>query len=213
MSKIYLEIFDREKKKVFQQLSHFQKDGYLAGGTALALQIGHRKSFDFDIFVDKAITNMFKLKVSQVFGRVDFYLDGIDQISFTTREKVNIAFVWYYFKRLFSTVRSGAIDLAAVNDITADKAYTIGRRAVWRDYVDIFFLLKKKITTLEQIILLSQKKFAGQFNEVLFLEQLTYFEDLRTEPIQFLRKDYSPAAITKFLEEQVRQYTRKKLAK
>lgn len=211
MSKIYLEIFNKEKKKVFQQLAHFQKDGYLAGGTALALQIGHRQSFDFDVFVDKAISKRFKLKVSQIFGKVDFYLDSIDQISFTTKEKSNITFVWYYFKRLFPPVKSDSISLASVDDIAADKAHTIGRRAVWRDYVDIFCLLKKKILTLPQIIKLAQKKFSGQFNDVLFLEQLTYFEDLRTEPIQFLRKDYSPAVIAKFLEEEVRQYLKKRL--
>ena len=50
MSKIFLEILDPERQKVFTRLTAFCDDGYLAGGTALALQLGHRVSIDFDVF-------------------------------------------------------------------------------------------------------------------------------------------------------------------
>lgn len=55
MSKIYLEILDKERIKIFQKMGDFKRIGYLAGGTALALQIKHRKSFDFDIFTLKSM--------------------------------------------------------------------------------------------------------------------------------------------------------------
>lgn len=48
--------------------------------------------------------------------------------------------------------------LASVKDIAADKAHTIGRRAAWRDYVDIFCLIKEKHLTLAQIIKLAKEK-------------------------------------------------------
>ena len=54
MSEIHLELFDTNRQNVFVQLSEFKTFGYLAGGTALALQINHRKSFDFDIFINAA---------------------------------------------------------------------------------------------------------------------------------------------------------------
>jgi len=64
----------------------------LAGGTALSLQITHRKSFDFDVFVGKEIDNKLRLEVKKVFGNVDFYVNSSDQISFATKRGINITF-------------------------------------------------------------------------------------------------------------------------
>jgi hypothetical protein len=50
MDKLYWEILDGERKKLLPIFSSFKDDFYLAGGTALALQIGHRDSIDFDLF-------------------------------------------------------------------------------------------------------------------------------------------------------------------
>jgi len=186
MSKIHLELLDKKRQAIFYQLSHFKKSGYLAGGTALALQINHRRSVDFDVFVDKSISKNFKLKVKKIFGAVNFYVNSSDQISFNIEEGVGVTFVWYYYPRISSLVSTNSISLASVFDIAADKAETLGRRAVWRDYVDLFFLLKWKILSLEQIIKLAKKKFRGEFVETQFLEQLPYFADLQKTTIEFI---------------------------
>ena len=47
----------RAEKLIFEKLVKFKKPGYLAGGTALALQLGHRVSYDFDIFCGKEVSN------------------------------------------------------------------------------------------------------------------------------------------------------------
>ena len=52
MSKIYFKILDNDRMSVFDKLKAFQNEGYLAGGTALALQLNHRTSEDFDVFVN-----------------------------------------------------------------------------------------------------------------------------------------------------------------
>ena len=139
MSKIYLDLLDENRKKIFSTLSIFKPLGYLAGGTALALQINHRISEDFDIFVNKAIDNNLRLKIKKTFGEVSFYVNTDDQISFETNNHVKITFLWYYFKPLKQFIDTDSLSLVSVDDIAADKAITIGRRAVWRDYVDIFF--------------------------------------------------------------------------
>ncbi len=56
MSKLYFEILNSKQQKVFAFLKEFSKLGVLGGGTALALQLKHRKSYDFDIFMAKSIT-------------------------------------------------------------------------------------------------------------------------------------------------------------
>ena len=206
MSKIHLDILDEKQQVVFSKLSFFKRYGYLARGTALALQIQHRKSFDFDVFVKKSVDRNLKNKIKKVFGNVTYYVDTSDQVSFKTKDDISVTFVWYPYLHLFSLVRTSSISLSIVNDIAADKAHTIGRRAVWRDYVDLFILLRKRFTTLKQICGLAGKKFGGEFNEALFLEQFCYFKDLSISPIEFLKDQYTPKEIQSFLEKEIKKY-------
>lgn len=206
MSKIHLEILDKERQKTLQLLSHFKQYGYLGGGTALSLQIAHRESFDFDVFVNKPIGAMLKKKVREIFGDVAYYVNSSEQISFQTKENIHITFLWYYFDSIFPYVPTEFLSLAAIKDIAADKAHTIGRRAVWRDYVDFFFLLKQRWVTLQEIISLAKKKFKGEFNEVLFLQQLSYFKDVEVVPITYINESFSEKQIEAFLEGQVEHY-------
>lgn len=206
MSKIHLDILDKERQGVFQLLSQFGKFGYLGGGTALALQIAHRKSFDFDIFVHKPITTSLKAAVKDIFGEVDYYVNSRDQISFRTKNNINVTFLWYYFNHLFPLLPTDSLSLASVKDIAADKAHTIGRRAVWRDYIDFFFLLKEDWVTIEEVSVWAKKKFGGEFDEALFLQQLSYFKDIESAPIEFLEKSYATEDVKKFLEEKVEQH-------
>ena len=205
MSKIHLEILDKPRQIIFSKLYGFKNFGYLAGGTALALQIQHRKSVDFDIFINKPINNYLRLKAKTVFPASVFYVNTTDQISFTTTENVNVTF-WYIYPSLLPPTTTPSISLASVNDIVADKAFTIGKRAVWRDYVDLFLLLKKEIVTLNQTIQLAKQKFSGEFNEALFLEQLSYFKDVTIVPMDFIGSSPSPSEIQSYLETQVESY-------
>lgn len=212
MSKIYLGILDKKRQETFSTLAQFKDFGYLAGGTGLALQIKHRKSFDFDVFLSKPIDNRFRLKVLNVFGdvRIDMYTE--DQMIFYTKADVGITFLWYYFDRLFPLIETGVLGLASPMDIAADKAYSIGRRAVWRDYVDMYFLLKRNIADLPKIISLTKKKFKGGFNESLFLEQLAYFKDLEVSPIEFITERPTTAEVKSFLEKKVELYIKKRFS-
>ena len=67
MSKILLDILDESRKQVFLALSHFKGKGYLGGGTALALQLGHRRSVDFDIFINTPIKDSLRREIKKNF--------------------------------------------------------------------------------------------------------------------------------------------------
>lgn len=211
MSKIFLGILDEKRLETFRKLVAFKKEGYLAGGTALALQIKHRKSVVFDVFTDRSISTSLRLKVRTIFGLVDMYTNTSDQISFYTGNHIGVTFVWYYYKPLLPQVSTSSLFLASIQDIAADKAHTLGRRAVWRDYVDIFLLLKNKTLTVEKIISLAKQKFGGEFNETQFLEQLSYFGDVSVVPIEFIDNSYTPEEIKTFLEKEVEIYLKKVL--
>ena len=213
MSKIYLEILDNERLAIFNKLKTFKSEGYLAGVTALAFQLNHRISEDFDVFINREIDNKLRLKVKEIFGDVTFYVNSTDQISFITKNNVKVTFLWYYFKPLNPTIPTASLSLASIDDITTDKAQTIGRRAVWRDYVDMFYLLKNKCVDLDKIINMANKKFKGEFVSTQFLEQMRYFDDVKTVSIEYIEKKYTDDEIKSYLQQTVEDYLKKILLK
>ena len=71
--------------------------------------------------------------------------------------------------------------------------------------------MKEKILTLDSIISLAKNKFKGEFVETQFLEQLSYFGDLKEIPINFVDKSYSSLEIKSFLEKAVSSYVKNKI--
>lgn len=206
MSKIYLEIFDQQRKDTFDMLRAFQNNCYLAGGTALALQIGHRRSVDFDLFTPKPVNTILKKKVRDTFGDVRFYINSADQISFNATRDISITLLYYWFPLLGKLIHTDSVPLAPVADILADKAHTLGRRAVWRDYGDIYYVLKENILSIEALITNAKKKFGGEFVTEQFLEQLVYYDDVEIVQINWLGKEYSTKEIQDFLKKTVYNY-------
>ena len=156
-------------------------------------------SEDFDVFINREIDNKLRLKVKKIFGEVIFSVNSTDQISFITHNGVKVTFLWYYFKPLNPAVLTASLSLASIDDITSDKAQTIRRRAVWRDYVDIFYLLKNKYVDFNKTIKMAHEKFKGEFVSTQFLEQLRYFDDVKTVPIEFVKKKYTDDEIKSYL--------------
>lgn len=214
MSKIYLEIFDPARLKTFKLLTAFKNDGVLAGGTAIALQLNHRVSFDFDIFIDHEIDDSFIRKITRTFGSgLEKIRQTKDQITFITKGDISVTFVYYPYKHLYPLVEveTDSIKLFDLRDLASNKAYVIGRRGVWRDYIDIFFLLKGHIASLESIIQDAQTRFDGDFSSKLFLEQLSYTKDLEDFKIDFIGNAHSPDTIINYLNAEVKKYLEKEL--
>jgi len=208
----YLEKLSPERQEVFRGLKHFSKNFVLAGGTAIMLQIGHRLSYDFDCFSISPLSSNLLRKLKKIFGM--FIVPRIqtsEQITFPTKNGVEVTFVYHPYKLLRKPIHTDSISLFSLDDLAANKAYTIGRRGVWRDYVDLFFFLKWDLYSIEKINVLAREKFKGEFNEKLFLEQLVYFDDVKTVPIDFLKESYREKEIKSFLEKQVEEYVKKRL--
>ena len=206
MSSIDLDILDDKRREIFLRLKSFKKKGYLSGGTALSLQIRHRRSFDFDIFLDREIKDTDLLVLKRQFLIKEIMLNTSEQLDVLTSSFVKITLAYYRYNPLFPLIETNSIPLLSVKDVAADKSHTIGRRGKWRDYVDIFFLLKEKHITISELIKLAEKKFREEFNAKLFLEQLTYFKDLDRFEISFIDKKYSRKQIEQYLIQQAKHY-------
>ena len=206
MSKLFFEIFNKARSEVFEKLSAFNKIGTLAGGTAVHLQLGKRYSYDFDIFTPEPIAKKRLSEVIAVFGEgIQKLTDSSQELSFITSRKVKVSLVHFPFKPLHLLVETKSISLFDLRDLASNKAYVIGRRGEYRDYVDMFFLVKSGLK-LRDIVKESEKRFKGAFSERLFLEQLVYFSDLKDFQIDFLKEKYSPGQVKEFLQSLVENY-------
>ena len=177
---MFLEVLDKKRKKLLSQLIFLRKYGfYMAGGTALALQLGHRTSLDFDFYTEKKFDNE---KLLRELGKRFKDIKLIQNPEQTLIVKINrkeISFFHYPYPLIYSLVRNKEIPpLASKKDIAATKVMAIIQRGTKRDFIDIYFLIKE--FGLKEIFEIANKKYPS-FNKYLALQALTYFEDAEKE--------------------------------
>ena len=171
------EILSQKQRELLPILSYFSKQNfYLARGTALALQLGHRESIDFDIFTFQEFNNLdIERELSKLSnGKRETIIDKLDEYTII-ENSVKITFLRYPFQ-IKDLLLINGIQLA--NDLTigAMKAYALGRRAKWKDYADLYVLLQSY--SLKNIIDKSKEIFGSLFSEKNFLQELAYFKDI-----------------------------------
>lgn len=84
-------------------------------------------------------------------------------------------------------------------EIASTKAYTIGRRVEYKDYIDLYFVLKEQGVSLGDVIDLSNRKYGSKFNSRLFLEQLVD-DSIEELPIKFIKNLYQRVRFLSFLK-------------
>lgn len=202
---MHLDVLKKQNRSIFKNLNFFS-DFYLAGGTALALQIGHRISVDFDLFNDQEISKTIYNKAKNVFSDYTFrpLVNNKEELTILVN-KVKITFLCYPFKVLRKFTRFQGVKLLSIQEIAATKAYTIGRRGAFKDYVDLYFIILKQYSTIEKIINLAEKKYQQEFNSRLFLEQLVYLDDIDDVDVAFLSEKVNKDELCRFFEDQARK--------
>lgn len=200
------EAFTDTAAKLFPLFNRFS-DFYLVGGTALALHLGHRKSVDFDFFSEKELPSNLLSRVKRAFSPSPVVVTyrAFEQLNLTI---AGIKTTFFYFSypviEPLLTYRGNAV--ASIHEIAAMKAFALGKRLAYKDYVDWYFLLKDQHVMLEQVIALAKKKFGGDFNDRLFLGQLVSFDEVSTQQIDFLRDPIDRETIETFLKTTVRSF-------
>lgn len=202
---MHLEVITLKAKKIFKKLKNFPQF-YLAGGTGLALQLGHRISVDFDLFWEKKIPKDFLSKVKKIFknSKIEIIVNHPEQLTLKI-EGIHLTFAKYPFPVILKFLDYRGIKILPALEIASMKAYALGRRATFKDYVDLYFIVKEKIGTLKDIIELSKKKYKKEFDPRLFLEQLIYLKDVEKMEIQFLKEKVNLKEIEKFFEDEIKK--------
>jgi predicted nucleotidyltransferase component of viral defense system len=211
ISNLHLDILDKERQTLLHKLLPFIKEFILGGGTALALQLHHRQSYDFDFFSKQPIPKKFLEKISQVIGIENIAVDSPDELTFFTKENIKITFLCYPFNDFYEyeEIEEG-LRLFSVKDIAIKKAYTIGRRGEYRDYFDLYTILKRDIISLSDLIRDTKKIYGSIFEEKIFLQQLVYFDDLLTFEIIPVNQEFITPheEVKQFFDTLVNDYTK-----
>lgn len=168
------------------------KDFNLVGGTALALQIGHRNSIDIDLFGESTIKENF-ISFFEFGGNVviNTKTKMILQLAFN---EIKVDFVNYSYPLLETPIIIDGIRLVSKKDIAAMKLNAIAGRGSKKDFIDLYFLFEY-FTLREMLSFYEQKYHNG--NVFVVLKSLNYFADAdqQVEPIMHKNFDWENAKI------------------
>ena len=153
---------------------------YLAGGTGLSLQTGHRKSFDLDFFTDKEFRPE---ELSSFIRRKKLPMQG-EMLRHGTLycilSDVKTSFIFYDAPLIFPLVRFNSVSVADRRDIITEKLRTVGDRGQKKDFYDLYVGIRE--LGINKIVEFSFRKYGKSVNYFHLLKGLTYFEDADKNP-------------------------------
>lgn len=179
------QILNNDQERLLPLIHTFSPVFYLVGGTAIAFHLGHRRSIDFDLFTDNTFDPMMmRNKIAQSMTIDHTFSQGTGELTVLT-SKVKITFFHYPFLIKRDVLFEQIISLPDLITLGAMKAFALGRRAKWKDYVDLYFIFQKH--SFQELIDKTNSIFKAEFNEKLFRTQLAYFDDIDyTEQIEYM---------------------------
>ena len=154
----------------------------LVGGTALALQLGHRKSIDLDLF---GTIEADSLEIREVLeeSHVVSVIKESKSIHIYMVDGVKVDFVNYQYSWINEPVVDSDITLASIKDIAAMKIAAVIGRGTKKDFIDIDILLRS--FTLQELLELYMQKYPDG-SLFIAMKSLAYFEDAESEPMPFM---------------------------
>ena len=172
----------------------------LVGGTALALQLGHRNSVDIDLFGRHEMDEQHLNRVLSAYATVE-QLRGSKSIKVFLINGVKVDFVNYSYPWLDPVLEIENIRMASVRDIAAMKIAAITQRGSKKDFIDLYFLLQQ--FSLTEILAFYKQKITDG-NEWMALRSIPYFDDADRQPMPAMFNTISweaiKASITKAIE-------------
>jgi len=200
------DVLPENQLKLFERLSNesFINDFYLAGGTGLALQIGHRRSIDFDFFIQA------DFDTSAIIGKLtnigSYKRDNEEKNTINgSLDEIKISFFSYRYNIIDDFRSFNKIRFAGLKDIAAMKLEAIAGRGSKKDFIDLFFLLKR--FTLYEIFEFHTIKYGpGLSNRYHLLKSLVYFTDADQEAMPVMINQINWDDVKSRITSLVRQY-------
>ncbi len=196
------EILKKEQTELLPILKMFSKNYFLVGGTAIALHIGHRYSVDFDLFTFSSIK---KRSIKSLLQKENYNIQHIlfeDSIQLhCIINNVKLTFFQFPYKINAFINYKNIIKTPDLLTLAAMKAYALGGRSKWKDYVDLYFIFKNYFSFYE-VVAKANELFETAFNDKLFRQQLAYFDDISfEEEVEYVNEIAQEDEIKQFLTE------------
>ena len=182
MADFFTQVLRSDDLRILESLPQSIISGfYLAEGTALALQIGHRCSNDLDFFTGQDFNNdVLKVQLNQV-GKFQLFQDAQGTVEGIV-DKTRITFLYYPYPILGQNVIYQTIRLASLTDIALMKISALSSRGSRKDFIDIYFL--RNHLNLEDAMISFQKKFKGSgYNIYHIIKSFAFFDNAEKEPM------------------------------
>lgn len=160
-----------------QLLDHF----YLAGGTGLALQYGHRLSLDLDFFAHDHFDEEALLQRVQAIAGFALVAKAPYTLHATVQE-TKVSFLGYAYPVLYPTNPFLDVAVADPRDIACMKVSAIASRGTKRDFVDLYVSAERY--GLKEILQFFDRKYAQtHYSKLHILKSLTFFSDAEKDPM------------------------------
>lgn len=212
---LYLDRLPLATQKAFRFIAGQQlispDEWYLAGGTALALQVGHRQSVDLDFFTQSAEFD--ETALERKFVQTKEWQTTLRQQGtiYGELKGARISFIAYpFFQPSVKHVHCGSIRLLIPADIAAMKIIAISQRGRKRDFVDLYWYCQNR-EPLKNVIERALAQYPQEHNIPHIFKSLVYFADAEGDPMPPLHFDITWARIRKFFEKEVPRLTKEML--
>jgi len=183
-NKLFYSVLEKAGIEILDKLPVFKNDFYLAGGTALALQLGHRISVDFDFFTSKQFDNEKLINlIKTVFDgfKISFIQNERDTLTFLLNSIIKISLFKLPYNNALPLIKTEYFNLAQIKEIGVMKLLALFR-ATYKDYVDIYYILKKH--KLAELLTIAEEKHP-EFDKAIYLRALLSYDDVDEFPIVF----------------------------
>jgi len=182
------------------------KDFHLAGGTSLAIQLGHRKSIDLDLFTQNDFDSNTLLEYLE-----DSYNFKLNFSSNNTLKgsigDINTDFIAHKYPLVKNVVVENVVRLLSIEDIAAMKLNAIaGNGTRSKDFVDIYFILKQYSIT--DILGFYKTKYKSR-NQLHVIKSLSYFDEISPQdwPKMLLEKNLTIKKLEKVISAHIKTYS------
>jgi hypothetical protein len=190
------------------QNSKIFKDYYLVGGTALSLQIGHRKSVDIDLFTNKGMNHEI---INEAISSYNYKIvNSSDNILQTIINNIKVDFVNIPYKNIEEVKHEEGINYLGLNDISAMKLHAVSNRGTEaKDFIDVYYLFN--YMSLDTMFENYKEKYNTD-SIINVKRSLIYFDDIKENSwnaVIMIKDKLEPKKILTKIEDEVTIYNRK----
>ncbi len=208
MTTLYQQTLAPDTSLLLQKLTDkkFLHDFYLAGGTALALQLGHRQSVDLDWFRSENIKTKELIKTLSRRGFFELVNEEENTVE-GILDKVKVSFMTYPYTLLKKKIKyNKGVELADQLDIAIMKLGAIAGRNSKKDFIDLYFFLQANNVNLTWLFKNVNKKFKGvKYDPYHIYKSLVYFDEADVDPDPKMMLNFNWEKIKKFFKTEVKK--------